>query len=148
MQKTVSDTKQSMAVNADRSARRNNLVIYNFPEDDKDSKSKDKEFINELVNYFVHSANDYDLGKVAAWYGENYLSLNVKQTVDMIFHNSRKKLCLGDLSTSVAGSLIFRVGFYRFLGLIVDEHLSFKLHIHHFISKISSNIGRISRTRR
>ena len=52
MQKTVSDTKQSMAVNADRSARRNNLVIYNFPEDDKDTKSKDKEFINELVNDF------------------------------------------------------------------------------------------------
>ena len=118
MQKTVSDTKQSTAVNADRSARRNNLVIYNFPEDDKDTKSRDKEFINELVNDFVHSANDYDLGKVAAWYGENYLSLNVKQTVDMIFHNSRKKLCLGDLSTCVTGSLISRVGFYRFLGLI------------------------------
>ena len=52
MQKTVSDTKQSMAVNADRSARRNNLVIYNFPEDDKDTKSKDKEFINQLKNGF------------------------------------------------------------------------------------------------
>ena len=52
MQKAVSDTKQSMAVNADRSARRNNLVIYNFPEDDKDAKSKDKEFINELVKDF------------------------------------------------------------------------------------------------
>ena len=42
MQKAVSDTNQSMAVNADRNARRNNLVIYNFPEDDKDTKSKDK----------------------------------------------------------------------------------------------------------
>ena len=42
MQKTVSDTKQSMAVNANRSARRNNLVIYNFPEDDKDTKVKTK----------------------------------------------------------------------------------------------------------
>ena len=52
MQKAVSDTNQSMAVNADRSARRNNLVIYNFPEDDKDTKSKDKEFINELVKDF------------------------------------------------------------------------------------------------
>ena len=52
MQKTVSDTKQSMAVNADRSVRRNNLVIYNFAEDDKDTKCKDKEFINELVKDF------------------------------------------------------------------------------------------------
>ena len=43
MHKTVSDTKQSLAVNADRSARRNNLVIYNFPEDDKDTKSKAKD---------------------------------------------------------------------------------------------------------
>ena len=50
MQKTVSDTKQSMAVNADRNARRNNLVIYNLPEDDKDTKSKDKEFINEAYH--------------------------------------------------------------------------------------------------
>ena len=52
MQKTVSDAKLSMAVNADRSARRNNLVIYNLPEDDNDTKSKDKEFLNELVNEF------------------------------------------------------------------------------------------------
>ena len=52
MQKTVSDKKQTMAINADRSARRNNLVIYNFPEDDKDTKCKDKGFINELVNDF------------------------------------------------------------------------------------------------
>ena len=52
MQKTDSDTKQRMAVHADRSARRNNLVIYNFPEDDKDTNGKDKEFINELVKDF------------------------------------------------------------------------------------------------
>ena len=41
-----------------------------------------------------------------------------------------------------------RVGFCKFLGLVVDEHISFKLHINHLISKISGNIGIISRIRR
>ena len=58
-----------------------------------------------------------------------------------MFHNSTKKLCLGDLSISIAGYPVSRVGFSR---LIVDEHLSFKFHIHHLISKISSNVGIIS----
>ena len=59
-----------------------------------------------------------------------------------------KKLSLDDLSICIAGSPVSRVGFCKFLWLIVDEHLSFKLHINHLISKISSNIGIISRIRR
>ena len=66
----------------------------------------------------------------------------------MIFHGSRKKLSLDDLSICIAGSPVSRVGFCKFLGLVVDEHLSFKLHINHLINKISSNIGIISRIRR
>ena len=59
-----------------------------------------------------------ELGKVADWCGANYLSLNVKKTVYMIFHNSRKNLCLSDLSVCTAGSPVSRVGFCLFLGLI------------------------------
>ena len=94
----------------------------------------------------MHNIMNTELGKVADWCGANCLSLNVKKTVYMIFHGSRKKLSLDGLC--IAGSPMSCVGFCKFLGLIVDEHLSFKLHINHLISKISSNIGIISRMRR
>ena len=87
-------------------------------------------------------------GKVTDWYCANCLSLNVEKTVYVIFHSPSKKLSLDYLSICIAGSPASRVGFCKFLGLIVDEHLSFKLHINHLISNISSNIGIISRKHR
>ena len=47
-QKTVVDTSANLKVNLDRTLRRNNLVFYNLPEDEKDTKMKDKEFLTEL----------------------------------------------------------------------------------------------------
>ena len=107
-------------------------------------------FISGSDIVHMHNIMNTELVKVADWCGANCLalSLNVKKTVYMIFHGSRKKLSLDDLSICIAGSPVSRVGFCKFLGLIVDEHLSFKLHINHLISKISSNIGIISRIRR
>ena len=79
MQKTVSYTKQSMAANADKSARRNNLVIYNLPEDDKDTKSKDKEFLNELVNDF---GREFDYQRDVSSMGRKNEDPKKMQTID------------------------------------------------------------------
>ena len=102
-------------------------------------------FISGSDIVHMHNIMNTELGKVADWYGANCLSLNVKKTIYTIFHGSRKKLSLVDLPICIAGSPVSRVGFCKFLGLIVDEHLSCKLHINHLISKISSNICIISR---
>ena len=45
----------------------------------------------------------------------------------MIFRSSTKKLCLGDLSICVAGSLVSRAGFCRFLGLICGRTSFFQI---------------------
>lgn len=52
VQRTVTDAKQSMDITADRSSRRNNLVIYNLPEDEKEAKNKDKDCLVELAKEF------------------------------------------------------------------------------------------------
>ena len=78
----------------------------------------------------MHSVMNTELGKVADWCGANDQSLNVKKiiymiNIYMIFRGSRNRLFLGDLSICIVGSLTSRVGFCRFLGLIVDENLNY-----------------------
>ena len=96
------------------------------------------------LNNIMNSERD----KVADWCNANFLSLNVKKTVYMVFHGVRKKLCLDNLSISIAGTPLTRVASSKFLGVVIDDHLSFKSHINHIVKKISSNIGLISRIRR
>ena len=49
VQKSVVDTKTSMELNAERILRKNNIVAYNVPENEANSKSKDKESIIKLL---------------------------------------------------------------------------------------------------
>ena len=51
-QKAVVDTSANLNVNLDRTLIKNNLIFYNLPEDEKDTKTKDKEFLTELMKFF------------------------------------------------------------------------------------------------
>ena len=55
-------------------------------------------FISGSDIVHMHNIMNTELVKVADWCGANCFSFNVKKTVYMIFHGSRKKLSLDDLS--------------------------------------------------
>ena len=63
-----------------------------------------------------------------------------------IFHSSKKSVSF-DSPLSSNNSLLNRVTTIRYLGILVDEHLTWSKHITHIQNLIAKNIGIISRIR-
>ena len=83
------------------------------------------------------------LTKINNWLQINKLSLNVKKTKCMIFHNRNKRFTPPLLH--IDNIPIQRVTSFNFLGLTMDEHLDWKCHINKIASKISRACGIINR---
>ena len=83
------------------------------------------------------------LNDFSNWLQLNKLSLNVKKTKYMIFHHPNKQFREPDLILN--NDKIERVKTFTFLGLIMDEHLTWKPHIDKIASKLSRASGIINK---
>ena len=90
-------------------------------------------------NYLINSINR-EMNKLSDWFECNKLSLNVKKSSFMIFKPRQKRETL-DISVSINNSQIKRVKEVVFLGVVIDEHVTWKPHIAHVASKVSKTIG-------
>ena len=86
------------------------------------------------------------------WLTSKKLSLNVKKSNYVIFRPYQKKLNY-DPQVNVFDNesnkkvTLERKNFIKYLGLLIDENLSWKTHIHSVANKISKTIGLIARLR-
>ena len=93
-----------------------------------------------------------ELIKVAVWLVANKLSLNIKKTNYIIFHphqkriNSNIRIKAYDSRTKTFFDLESK-DHVKYLGVIIDQHLSWKHRINYIPLKISRSIGIISRLR-
>ena len=84
-----------------------------------------------------------ELSQIIDWFLANKLSLNVEKTKYMLFHkcidqeNIPLKLPLLQLNSNI----IEREKSLKFLGVILDEHLTWKKHIKLIENKVSKNAG-------
>ena len=81
---------------------------------------------------------NFELSKVTLWIQANKLSLNLQKTNYMLFSNTIKVLP-GEVSFN--NVLIDRVTSTKFLGLHIDEQLSWKIHISHLCKTLARNTG-------
>jgi len=81
-----------------------------------------------------------ELNNLAIWFKANKLSLKIKKTNYMIFSN-RKKVANEIQNIEIDKSVVTRVKECKFLGVIIDEHLSWTYHINLISSKIDEGIG-------
>ena len=95
--------------------------------------------------YLAASLNS-ELNKLSAWFKANKLSLNLKKTNFMLFKPRQKKYHF-PMQISVNEQKIKQVKETVFLGVVLDEHLTWKPHISQVAGKISKSIGVISRVR-
>ena len=70
----------------------------------------------------------------------NKLSINFKKSNFMVFRPRQRRQTL-DISIQIDNNVIERVKETVFLGVILDEHLSWKPHILSVSRKISKSIG-------
>ena len=98
-------------------------------------------FSHSNPNHLLNTINT-ELIQVSDWIKANKLSLNVQKTNYMIYSNT---------ISSLPGNIIFdniaiqKVNSTKFLGVIIDNKLSWKLHIDNICKTVSRNVGVINK---
>ena len=98
---------------------------------------KDQNYQMEIVNS--------ELKKLSSWFQANKLSINIKKSNFILFKTKQNRRKL-DLHFSINENEIDRVHEVLFLGVILDEHLSWKPQIQNVARKISKSIGIICKS--
>ena len=97
-------------------------------------------------NRDVISANiNLELKQIHTWLSANKLSLNIPKTKFMIFHNKQRKIDNIVPNLVIDGHIIERVHDFNFLGLTIDQNMSWDPHINKISSKISRTLGTMNK---
>ena len=90
-----------------------------------------------------------ELQKLGDWFTSNKLSLNIKKTKYTFFHKNSVKdiipLKLPDLH--IFNKTIERTSSIKFLGVVLDEHITWNEHIKTIGKKLAKNIGLLYKAR-
>ena len=97
------------------------------------------------ANHLVSIVNN-ELAKIVNWLKVNKLSLNLTKTNFMIFHPRQKKVNV-NVPLTLENTVIKQVMETKFLGVLIDQHLSWKPHIDFVSKKISKSVGIIAKAR-
>ena len=89
-----------------------------------------------------------ELAKLTVWLAANKLTLNIKKSNFMIFHRARIKWSTITTPLLLNGITLERLSFTKFLGVIIDDKLSFIRHITYIKSKISKGLGILLKARK
>ena len=100
--------------------------------------------INEIFNTM-----NVELEKFNTWFMANKLSLNIEKTKYVFFHKPTQSdnLPLKLPNLFINNNPIVRTEAIKFLGIIIDENLSWKKHIKTIESKMACAIGLLYKTR-
>ncbi len=88
-----------------------------------------------------------ELTVVCEWLRANKLTLNANKMKYVIFGTEQKLTIKPDLNLTVGSSKIERVPSMKYLGVILDEHLTFDEHITYILTKSSKKLGILRRAR-
>ena len=95
--------------------------------------------------YLINTLNR-ELNKLSTWFAANRLSLNLSKTNFMVFKPWQKRQSF-EFQVSINEQPILRVSETMFLGVFLDDNLTWKPHISLLASKLSKFIGIIHKSR-
>ena len=108
-------------------------------------------YADDAVFFASHSSLDVvnktlqeDLDLIGNWLLSNRLKLNVKKSVSMLIGSVQKTKDLS-LSVTALGEPLANVTKTKYLGVFVDNHLKWDIHINHLKQCISSKIACLKR---
>ena len=87
------------------------------------------------------------IDKINNWLEENSLFLNKKKTECVLFGTGARLNSVEDFTVYVQGTPITRVLEYKYLGVTLDETLSWNAHARYILSKAGKRIGMLGRIR-
>ena len=86
---------------------------------------------------------------LSVWLSTNKLILNFKKTEFMVF-GTHQRLCRQDIDgahITLGGEYVKHFDAFKYLGVVVENSLSFNLHIDYVKKKVSKTLGMFSRIR-
>ena len=94
---------------------------------------------NKKLATLIEEVND-TIYKISSWFNTNKLSLSIKNN-SMLFTSANKKPNVPINAIQINGSSITQVSFTKFLGVYVDEHLNWSMHLYTLAAKLARNVG-------
>ena len=91
----------------------------------------------------MHDVN-LELTKIKAWLNQNKLTLNVQKTSYMIFSGKNNNY---SFNIKFGGEELHQCSEFKYLGVILDDRMSWMPHIRKLEKKISSSVWALSRLR-
>ena len=102
-------------------------------------------YYSDKTNAGTEDLLNRELAKVSVWLAANKLSLNVKKSNFLHFHNSKCKK--PTINLKLDGIDVEEKEVTKYLGVFIDNKLSWKSHIEHVKTKLSRGNGMISKIR-
>lgn len=100
-------------------------------------------YSNDSFDQLINTVNT-ELSKIKKWMESNKLSLNINKTKLMLFGNYQSK---SQKLVDLDGVNIENVPEIKFLGLMIDNKLSWKTHIRHITTKVSKSLAIMNRVK-
>ena len=97
-------------------------------------------------NVSIQQEINNELTKITDYLYHNKLTLNVDKTNFIVFRN--KNSTIQNIQLSIDGQNLNKVNSCKYLGLIIDDNLTFNKHITNISSKISFRLGLITKLKK
>ena len=94
----------------------------------------------------LESIYNKELSYVTDWLNANKLTLNVEKSNLVLFRSTKKTV--ETLNIKIKGEQIQEKDYTKYLGILIDNKLSWNCHIKHVNLKISKGIGIVTKLRR
>ena len=88
-----------------------------------------------------------ELTRISTWLTTNKLVLNISKTNYIIFTSKGKSYNKNVSNIKIDGNNIQQVNKTKFLGIVIEEHLNWTLHISHLCNIIARNVGILQKLR-
>ena len=89
---------------------------------------------------------NYDLKKITDWLNSNLISLNTDKTEFVIFRKQKQKLD-GNFKIKFNGKRIFASSYIKYLGVLIDEHLTWNYQVFELSKKLNRANSMLSKIR-
>ena len=116
-----------------------NSVMHHFADD------TNLLLIDKSIKVLCKKVN-YDLKGITNWLNANRISLNINKTEFIIFRKPRKLIDF-EIKIKLNGKRIYPSTKIKYLGVLLDEHLSWKPHIDELTKKLNRSNSMLSKIR-
>ena len=94
---------------------------------------------NTDANAIVKTIN-MEMPKIMVWLKSNKLHIDVNKTASMLLHTRQKRVNIDENTIVIDGNIIHFTTNTKFLGINIDNNLTWKAHINHITTKMSKGV--------